>query len=235
MQPRVTASSCIARDTESDMPLIRVINPNSDIAVTAAIAAGVAPLAIPGRVEILCETLASGPIGIENERHVAEVAVPTVDLMKERPADAYVIACYSDPGLALAREELTKPVFGIMESAIMLACARGARFGVIALSERSIKRHVRAIGGMGMTGRLAGERAVGVSVAESAGEAALAALIEAGRLLCSEDGADVVILGCAGMARHRAEIEQEIGVPVIDPTQAAVSLALGVILSGSSI
>ena len=69
-----------------------------------------------------------------------------------------------------------------------------------------------------------------MSVAETAsGEAALARMIEVGHMLKNEDGAQAVVMGCAGMARHRAALEQALGIPVIDPTQAAVTMALGAV------
>jgi allantoin racemase len=48
-----------------------------------------------------------------------------------------------------------------------------------------------------------------------------------GRELVEKDGADVIVMGCAGMARHRRPLEAALGVPVIDPTQAAVAMAIG--------
>ncbi|MFK7943628.1 MAG: aspartate/glutamate racemase family protein [Paracoccaceae bacterium] len=212
------------------MALIRVINPNSNQSVTDAIAASLKGFAIPGRIDIVCETLETGPIGIENERHVASVAIPMVNRMKTRSADAYVIACYSDPALALAREELGVPVFGIMQSAVMQACTLGTRFGVIALSNPAIKRHERGLRAMGMLQHLAAERAINSSVAASADADAFVALQKAGRALRDEDGADIVILGCAGMARHRTALQDALGIPVIDPTQAGVASAMSVLL-----
>jgi allantoin racemase len=35
------------------------------------------------------------------------------------------------------------------------------------------------------------------------------------------------VMGCAGMARYRAALEEAVGVPVIEPTQAAVAMAVG--------
>ena len=67
-----------------------------------------------------------------------------------------------------------------------------------------------------------------LSVAGSAEEGAFATLRAAGRALVA-DGADAVVLGCAGMARHRAGLEWALGAPVIDPTQAAVVQALGAV------
>jgi len=78
--------------------------------------------------------------------------------------------------------------------------------------------------------RLAGERPLDMSVAETAtGEGTLAKMIAVGRALRDEDGAGAIVMGCAGMARHRRGLEDALGGPVIDPTQAAVAMALGAV------
>ncbi|MEM7058698.1 MAG: aspartate/glutamate racemase family protein [Pseudomonadota bacterium] len=213
------------------MALIRVLNPNSNQDVTDGLADALFAFEIPGRIEITCETLESGPYGIESQRDVDSVAVPVVDRMKAHPADAHVIACYSDPGLALARAEVPAPVFGIQESAIAMALTRGERFGVIAIADASIPRHLHAIRTMGVEARLAAERALNLTVAETTGDAVFDRLAETGAQLCKTDGADVLILGCAGMARHRARLAAELECPVIDPAQAAVTHAIGVVLA----
>ena len=214
------------------MALIRVINPNSNQAVTAGIAEALAPFAIPGRIEFACETLEDGPFGIESQRDVENVVLPLAARMKARPADAFVIACYSDPGLALCRAEIDAPVFGIQECAMALALTRGERFGVIAIAEPSIRRHLRAIRAMGLEGRLAAERALNLTVAETTGDAVFQKLVDTGKAL-QRDGADVLILGCAGMARHRARLEDAMGCPVIDPCQAAATAAIGSLLAAT--
>ena len=148
----------------------------------------------------------------------------------DNQAAAFVIACYSDPGLHVCREATRRPVFGIAECAVLTALARGARFGVIAIAAKSIRRHLRYVSQMGLAARLAGERPLEMSVAESAsGEGTLQRMIAIGRELTLKDGADVVVMGCAGMARHRAALEAALGVPVIDPTQAAVAIAIGAV------
>ena len=82
---------------------------------------------------------------------------------------------------------------------------------------------------MGLTDRLTRERPLNMSVAETAsGEGTLAKMIEVGRAL-QEDGSGAIVMGCAGMARHRKPLEQALGIPVIDPTQAAVAMALGTV------
>jgi Asp/Glu/hydantoin racemase len=83
---------------------------------------------------------------------------------------------------------------------------------------------------MGLMDRLAGERPLEMSVAETAsGEETLERMVDVGRQLKEEDGAEALVMGCAGMARHRASLEEALGIPVIDPTQAAVTMALGAV------
>jgi allantoin racemase len=215
-------------------PRIRVVNPNSNEAVTRGIDEAVQPLRFDGGPEIVCATLAEGPLGIETQEHVESVTLPLRRLVEaDNASDAFIIACYSDPGLHVCREGTTRPVFGIAECGVLTALARAERFGVIAILQRSIARHMRYLRQMGLMDRLAGERPLNMSVAEIAsGEGTLARMIEVGRALKNEDGANAIVMGCAGMARHRKPLEDALGVPVIDPTQAAVTMALGVVQLG---
>ena len=121
-------------------------------------------------------------------------------------------------------------MFGINEAGVLTALARGERFGVIAIGQRSIRRHVRYLRQMGLTERFAGERPLNMSVAEIAsGDSTLARMIEVGRALKEKDGAGALVMGCAGMARHRAQVEDALGIPMIDPTLAAVTMAIGAV------
>src|SRR5262245_25666745 len=212
-------------------PRIRVINPNSNEVVTRGIDAALAPLRFSDGPEIVCSTLPEGPFGVETQADVESVTLPLRRLVEaDNASDAFVIACYSDPGLHVCREASDRPVFGIAECGVLTALARAENFGVIAILQRSIARHMRYLRQMGLTDRLAGERPLGMSVAESAaGEKTLDRMIEVGRALKEQDGASAIIMGCAGMARHRAPLEAALGVPVIDPTQAAVTMALGAV------
>ena len=214
--------------TKSARGRILVINPNSNPAVTRLFSAELESLRFADGPEIVCETLAEGPIGIESELHVAAVAEPLRRLVMARDdADAFVIACYSDPGLYVCREATAKPVFGIQSCGIALALSLGERYGVLALKTASIKRHLRYLRQLGLVERLAGERPLDLSVAESAeGEHTLDRLTEVGKALRDIDGADVLLLGCAGMARHRAPLEDRLGIPVVDPVQAGVGMAV---------
>jgi Asp/Glu/hydantoin racemase len=210
---------------------ILVVNPNSNEAVTKGLADALAPVAFKDGPEVDCVTLQEGPFGIETQEHVESVALPLRRLVAgSNDVDAFVIACYSDPGLHACREATTRPVFGINEAGVLTALARGERFGVIAIGQRSIRRHVRYMRQMGLLERFAGERPLNMSVAETAsGEKTLDRMIEVGAELRDKDGSDVIVMGCAGMARHRRPLEAALGVPVIDPTQAAVAMAIGTV------
>jgi Asp/Glu/hydantoin racemase len=210
---------------------ILVINPNSNPAVTAGLDTALGTLRLADGPSIRCMTLSEGPFGIESQRDVDEVALPLRRLVEQdNTADAFVIACFSDPGLQVCREATRRPVFGINECGVLTALARGDHFGIIAIAAKSVARHRRYLRQMGLADRLAGERPLGMSVAETtSGEGTFARMEAVGRELKEKDGADVIVMGCAGMARHRRPLEAALGVPVIDPTQAAVAIAIGAV------
>ena len=208
---------------------ILVINPNSTTAVTEGIDRALDPLRLVGGPVFECATLAEGPAGIQTQRDVDGVISPLCRLIasREHDCDAFVIACYSDPGLHSAREVTRKPVLGISECGVLTALTLGHRFGVIAILAGSIPRHLRYLGAMGVTDRLAAELPVGLQVTELSDVARTRErLIATGRRLVEEHGAHVVVMGCAGMAQYRKTLEDAIGVPVVEPTQAAAGMAL---------
>ena len=207
-----------------------VINPNSSETVTAGIDAAMASLRRPDGPRITCVTIADGPPGIQTQHDVDRAALSVYKFAQEHLDDAagFVTACFSDPGLHLLREIKGVPSFGISESAALTAMTLGQRFGVIAILDGSIGRHWRTWGAMGITQRVAGEVAIGRSVTELADQAAtLKSMIAAGERLKREHGANVLVMGCAGMAPFRSKLQEELGLPIVEPTQAAVSMALG--------
>jgi allantoin racemase len=209
-------------------PII-VINPNSSEAVTGAIDRAIAPLRMADGPAIECVTLAEGPPGIESQAHVEQVVQPIARLVRAREdAAAFVIACFSDPGLQLAREVAACPVFGIAECGMLAALTQGERFGIVAILATSVPRHLRYVRQLGLAARFAGDLPLGLGVAELCDEAkTLVRLSAISAELRDHYGADVLVLGCAGMAQYRRRVEQAIGLPVVDPTQAAVTMAIG--------
>ncbi len=206
---------------------ILVINPNSSREVTGAMSQALASLRFAGGPVIDCMTLDDGPPGIETDRHIAEVSGLVVRAIEEEEADAYIIACFSDPGLDAAREVCRQPVFGIGASAYAAALATGERFGIISILPVAVARHRRHVASLGLGAHLAGDMAIGLAVTELAQEdLVVERMVRAGMTLKDEHGAGVVIMGCAGMARYHARLEVMLDLPVIEPTRAATALAL---------
>lgn len=211
-------------------PTLIVINPNSNEGVTAGIDAALEPLRISGGPAIRALTLKEGPPGIQSQNDVESVTLPLARLAKslEAEASAFVIACFSDPGLHVVREAVKRPVLGIAECGVLTALTMGHSFGVIAILDTSIPRHLRLWGAMGVTDRLAGELAIGLTVAELADrERTLKRMIDTGKRLRDERQANTIVMGCAGMAVFRQPLQDALGIPVIEPTQAAATMALG--------
>jgi len=214
---------------------IIVINPNSSESVTRAIDAAVEPLRHAGGPEIECLTLAEGPPGIETQRHVDEVAAPLCRLVAQQDnrAAAFVIACFSDPGLHAVRETTTKPAFGIGESGLLTALTLGSSIGIISILAAAVPRHWRYLRALGIESRVAADIPIGLGVAELARDDEVKRrMTEVGHRLIGDHGADVIVMGCAGMARQRAGLEESLGVPVVDPTPAAVGAAITAVRLG---
>jgi len=212
---------------------IYVINPNSLEAVTVGIDGAVEPLRTSGGPEIECQTLAEGPPGIQTQQDVDSAVTPLMRRVAslEPSASAFVVACFSDPGVHSLREITAKPVIGIGEAGILTALTLGQRVGVIAILPESIPRHLRHYGAMGVLDRLAGELPVNLGVAELADrERTLARMTEVGTMLRDAHGADVLVMGCAGMAALRKRLQEAVGVPVVEPCQAGVAMAMGRVL-----
>jgi Asp/Glu/hydantoin racemase len=209
---------------------IVVINPNSTERVTAAIDVAVEPMRLTGGPPIVCQTLHEGPPGVESQHDADSVIEPLCRTIaaQDNSASAFVIACFSDPGLHSARESTGKPVLGIAECGILTALTLGHRFGVISILAKSVARHLRYVGAMGVGNRLAADLPIGLGIAEL-GDArtTMARMTDVGRTLRDVHGADVLVMGCAGMARYRDELEAAVRLPVVEPTQAAVAMALG--------
>ena len=113
---------------------------------------------------------------------------------------------------------------------VSTATALGSCFGVISILEQAIPRHLRYYDALGVRSRLAGDRAVGVGVTGLADEfRTLDPMMATGAALRDDDGADVLVLGCAGMARYRERLEDSLGIPVVNPVLAAAGMAISIL------
>ncbi|MFQ3622342.1 MAG: aspartate/glutamate racemase family protein [Acetobacteraceae bacterium] len=216
---------------------ILFLNPNSSVRCGEGIAAALAPFAGACGAVLEVRTLADGPPAILSWRDWHDAVPPLLAAIREEEGrtDLFVIACASDPGLEAAREATARPVIGIFSAAVAHALTFGDRFGVIAIATASIARHALALRRMGVERCLAGEIALDVGMGTLLEDRSVAARMARAASDLVAAGARTVILGCAGMARHRAAVEEAARVPVIEPCQAAAGIALARLASAQTI
>lgn len=207
------------------MSHILVVNPNSSVSVTRSMEDCLAPVRAATHHHVSCTELAKSPPGIETDAHVQQVIPNLIGAIEASDADAFVIACFSDPGIAQVRQVTKLPVIGIAEAAYLAAMGLGSRFGIVSLGQSSIDRHLRYLKHLKIDGRLAGDRSIDMTVVQLMASDVAQSVARIGTQLRDEDGADVIILGCAGLGGYRQQIEKLLGIPVVDPVQAGAMLA----------
>ena len=207
---------------------ILVINPNTTASMTQSIGHA-ASAAAAFATEVVAVNPTDGPVSIESQ-HDAAYAVPgMLDLIRgslHEGYDGYVVACFRDPGLEAAREIASAPVVGIAEAAMHMASLIGDGFSSIATLERSVPVHRELARRYGFESRLRSVRAADVPVLEleDAHSGAADKVKEAVERAIAEDGAEAIVLGCAGMADLSERLSAETGVPVLDGVACAVKL-----------
>lgn len=205
---------------------ILIINPNTSRACTDGIAEAVAPFSAPGLPRVDVVSLPDGVPAIVTWRDWHAVAEPICRAIERESADAYLIGCVSDPGLEAARTVTDQPVLGMFRCAVAAALTRAERVGVIGFTYRSEARQRRALQAMGVEARLAAWIPLDLPMEVLTDPVAPRARIaEAARELAAR-GAEVIVLGCAGMARHVGVASEGGGVPVIEPCQAGAAAAM---------
>ncbi|MFC6671754.1 aspartate/glutamate racemase family protein [Marinobacterium aestuariivivens] len=208
---------------------IRVINPNTTLSMTDKIGEAAQRIAAPG-TRIVATSPASGPVSIEShfDEVVSAVGVAEEVLAGEREqTDAYIVACFGDPGLLAARELTRAPVIGIAEAAFHMATLISTRFSIVTTLGRTgiIAEHLLQAYGFAHHCRRVRAAEIPVLDLEDSGRAALERIIAECRRARDEDNIGAIVLGCGGMADLRGEISREVGLPVVEGVTAAVKLA----------
>jgi allantoin racemase len=214
---------------------ILVVNPNTTASMTATIGECARAVAGPG-VTVEAVNPASGPVSIESH-HDDAMSVPgvLVELAagEAAGADAYVIACFGDPGLLAARELVRGPVVGIAEAAMRTAAYLGRGFSVVTTMERTVGHTWDLARAYGLERQCRGVHATGIPVVElETDPEAYATVLGASRAALDTDGSDVIVLGCAGMADLCARLQRDLGVPVVDGVAAATLTARSLVELG---
>lgn len=208
---------------------IRLINPNTTQAMTGRIGAAAMRIAAPG-TRISATQPESGPVSIEGHFDEALAAVGVLDEIRRgdgERVDAYVIACFGDPGLFAARELTAVPVIGIAEAAFHLATLISTHFSVVTTLGRTVVIAEHLLRAYGFEHHCRKVRAAEISVLdlEEDGECAFERIAAECRRARDEDGVGAIVLGCGGMADLVGRLHAEVGIPVIDGVAAAVKLA----------
>ena len=208
---------------------IMVINPNTSKSMTDHLRHELAKIKRQDTdLTVVCPD--RGPETIESAYDEAYAMPPTLELVKRANREGYqavILACFSDPALEPAKEISQIPVVGIEESTLHMAAMLGARFCVVTPSQHRIPSKRTHVHKHGLDYFLASIRSLDLSVAETDAdpEKTKRRVLEVAQKAVEEDGAEVIILGCAGMAGYAQEIEKKLKVKVLDPSSVALKMA----------
>lgn len=208
---------------------IRLINPNTTASMTAKIGTSAKGVAAMG-TQVSATQPDAGPVSIESHFDEAIAAVGVLEEIRrgeQEGVDAYIIACFGDPGLLAARELTAAPVIGIAEAAFHLASLICTRFSVVTTLGRTcvIAEHLLQTYGFAQHCRRVRAAEIPVLELEDNSTCARDVIIEACRQAKSEDGIGAIVLGCGGMTDLTHEIREAVGLPIVEGVTAAVKLA----------
>ncbi|MFI1291936.1 aspartate/glutamate racemase family protein [Streptomyces sp. NPDC088353] len=216
---------------------ILIANVNTTASMTETIRAQAAASASPG-VEIVGLTPSFGPESVEGnfESYLAAVAVMDRIVRYDEPYDAVIQAGYGEHGREGLQELLDVPVVDITEAAAQVAMLIGRTYSVVTTLDRAVPQIQDRLLLAGLNERCASVRASGLPVLELEADPARAAdaIVAEARRAVDEDRAEVICLGCGGMAGLDQRISAATGVPVVDGVAAAVTLAEGLVRLGLS-
>lgn len=216
---------------------ILVVNVNTTASMTHAIGESARKVAAPG-TEIIELTPDFGADSCEGnfESYLAAIAVMDKVLNYPGEYDAVIQAGYGEHGREGLQELLDVPVVDITEAAASTAQFLGHKYSVVTTLDRTVPLIEDRLKLAGLTARLASVRASGLGVLEleSDPERAVAAIVEQSRQAVENDKAEVICLGCGGMAELEARVSEATGVPIVDGVRAAVTIAESLVRMGLS-
>ncbi|VVD69467.1 Asp/Glu/hydantoin racemase [Pandoraea pneumonica] len=214
---------------------ILVVNVNTTTAITDAIAQHARTAASPG-TEIVGLTPHFGAESVEGnfESYLAAIAVMQRVLSYDQPYDAVIQAGYGEHGREGLQELLNVPVVDITEAAASVAMLLGHRYSVVTTLDRTVPLIEDRLKLAGLDARCASVRASGMPVLELERDPvrAVEAVVQQAERAVRDDHAEVICLGCGGMAGLDAKIRERTGVPVVDGVSAAVALAESLVRLG---
>ncbi|PIE80413.1 MAG: Asp/Glu/hydantoin racemase [Chloroflexi bacterium] len=211
---------------------ILIINPNTSEEFTGRIQSIVDQYAFPGTMAVAMNP-ATGPRSIESIYDELLSASGTLELAINclDDFDAFVIACYSDhPTIYALREITNKPVLGIAEASMYVACMLGYKFSIVTTNEAWEPLLWDAVRHYGLAERCASVRSTRLPVLalEAASpEETHNLILKTAQQAVAQDDAEVICLGCAGMAGMDKTLQNELNIPVLDGVVCALKLLEG--------
>lgn len=186
-----------------------------------------------GDFEIICKSTLNAPFFIETFEDEIKTAPGMIDLIRknENNVDAFVIACHDDPILDVLKEITSKVVIGIGEASMKIASMLGHKFSVISTSKHGIPIKEDQIRKYSLYNNIASIRAPSDDFIELSEEEKY---LETAKLAIEEDQAEVIVLGCAGMTGLDKNLQEKLGVPVLDGIVCALIIASGLVKYGVS-
>jgi allantoin racemase len=204
------------------------------VAATEAMAHAATAKALPD-TEVVRLTPAYGAAGVDSSTQSLIAGVAVMDAVRRYPSafDAVVVGGFGEHGREGLQELLDVPVLDIAECAAQVAMMLGRTYSVVTTS-RSVTQVKDRLLLAGLTARCASVRAVGLVTRELDDDpaAAEAEVVAVSRRCIEEDAAEVVVLGCGGLAGLGDRVSRAIGVPVVDGVAAAVSVAESLVRLG---
>ena len=208
-------------------PRILMLNANSSCSVTKGMAEEIAKPASLLNVTVEYDKIDEAPEAIESIEDVHLAHKLVTEYVEKSDYDAYVIACFCDPGVEELRALGYQNVFGIAESAMHIAANSGGKFGMVSILDVSVERHIKQVERAGLSDLLAADLALNLGVLELEDvDLARPRIEKVGRTLVEKFGAESLILGCAGMGLHKKWLENLLNKPIIDPCWAGLSMAV---------
>lgn len=208
---------------------IQLINPNTCQGMTDKIAVSAQTICLP-TTQIIARSPAHGPESIECAVDETIASAAMLDVIAQGEAegvDAHIVACFGDPAIDAARELAKAPVIGIAGAAFQLASLVSHKFGVVTTMSRTLPAAHHLLQRYGYAHLCSGVRATDIAVLdlEHIQADVYKDLVDECRAAIEQDGAEAIVLGCAGMSDLANEISAELQIPVIDGVVAAVKLA----------
>ncbi|AUI51412.1 aspartate/glutamate racemase family protein [Arthrobacter crystallopoietes] len=214
---------------------ILVVNVNTTESMTEAIGRQAAAVASPG-TEIVPLTPLFGADSVEGnyESYLAAIAVMETVRNYPEPFDAVIQAGYGEHGREGLQEILDVPVVDITEAAASTAQFLGHKYSVVTTLDRAVPLIEDRLKLAGLDARCASVRASGMSVLglEEDPDAAVNAIVAEAAIAVAQDKAEVICLGCGGMAGLTERVIERTGVPVVDGVAAAVTIAESLVRMG---